>query len=149
MLKLSETYADISTGPLSLLLWLGMPVQRAVLITASVFTVLGIVLLWFWRRSPLLVQFAIAAVCGRMFTYHKFYDNLMLIFLLVALGVLAIRTVRPIHVFTFLAVWVTLLLPTKIIEITAMKFALVTIWLGGLAVLLAATPTGARAENQM
>lgn len=148
MLKISETYADISTGPLNLLLAMGVPTQKAVLITAAVFSALAVILLWIWRGAPLLVQFAIAAVCGRLFTYHKFYDNLMLIFLLIALGELAVRTVRPIHIATFLAVWTTLLAPTTIIEITAMKFVIVIVWLMGLGVLLAATPTSTPKETQ-
>ena len=69
------------------------------------------VLMWLWRNSSTLTLFAIAATTGRLWAYHRPYDDVMLIFLIVALGKL-VMTHRSIGtVFAFCLVGLSLWAP--------------------------------------
>jgi len=46
-------------------------------------------LLYLWRQAPIITHFAIASVAARFWTYHSNYDNVIVAFLLLALGYLA------------------------------------------------------------
>ena len=54
---------------------------------------------WIIYRSPhvsWLGIFAVASVASRLWTYHREYDNIVLVFLLAALGICAIQIRKPI-----------------------------------------------------
>ncbi len=57
-------------------------------VSQNVFTAIVIAgttaLLWWLRHEPLVVLFGLASVGARFWTYHRFYDNILLVFLLLA-----------------------------------------------------------------
>jgi hypothetical protein len=82
---------------------LGMDGDAALKLGALIAVLVGLCLLYICRESSLLVNFAIVAYVSRMWTYHSDYDDMILLFLLLAVGVSAIqRTSR--------ACWVSFLL---------------------------------------
>jgi hypothetical protein len=95
-----------------------------------------------WRHLPLLHLSAISMVLARTLTYHRRYDDLMLVFLLLALLEVAFRTRRRLvivaFVLTAVSVWMPLNQPLE--RFPPVFYGRCLIWLGGLAVLLAATP---------
>jgi Glycosyltransferase family 87 len=86
----AEIYVKDSPTPLKALTMLRMSRHSATWVNAAVVAAIGAVLLWIKRRDSMLAQFAIACVIARFWTYHLFYDDSMMMFLLVDLGVRAI-----------------------------------------------------------
>lgn len=103
----------------------------------------GLVVAWMlWRRdTPVAIHFAVAAVAARLWTYHRAYDNLMLLFLLVPLGVIALEREQWRWWTVFLAVGSTLWLPTRACALVPIQVAQHAVWIGGLAALLMARAT--------
>lgn len=86
------------------------------------------------RRRPMLDLFAVAAVAGRLWSYHKNYDNMMLVFLLAALGVRVIRPgVSSWTVAAFVAAGVSLGTPAGLTESAGFLSFQIVAWLAGLA----------------
>jgi hypothetical protein len=123
-------------GPLSMLVGVGLPTRTALLVTALVFGGIGAGLIFWWRKAETLVLFAIAAVAGRLGSYHQLYDNGMLLFLLLALGVNAARKQDRLGVVGFLVVGVSLWAPGRFCDWTMFQVFQILAWLFGLIVLL-------------
>jgi hypothetical protein len=85
---------------------------------------------------PLLQHFAVAAVAGRLWTYHRDYDNGMLLFLLVAVGRLALERGSPWRLLAFLAVGASLWAPARLTAAMPVPLAQHLVWIAGLAWLL-------------
>lgn len=140
-----QPYMQVGYGPMNLLMSAGLPQSVALPLTAATFGLTAAIVTWLWAKSPSLNQYAIAAVAGRLWTYHQLYDNLMLVFLLLALGDLALRTGSKLHWFGFVAVGISLWAPGRWCDFVAFQNFQMLIWIAGLAVLLAATyPTKRR-----
>jgi hypothetical protein len=88
----AEIYVKDSPTPLKALTVLGMSRHSATRVNAAVVAAVGAILLWIKRCDSLLTQFAIACVIARFWTYHLFYDDSMMLFLLVGLGVRAVSS---------------------------------------------------------
>ncbi len=73
-------------GPLQWSVGLGLPQNVAIAVMAGVFGLLATGCAAALRSRSTLQLFALMAVAGRMWTYHQQYDNVMLVFLLIALG---------------------------------------------------------------
>jgi hypothetical protein len=105
-------------------------------------------LMSFWRNSSTLTLFAIAATMGRLWSYHRPYDDVMLIFLLVALGKLALthRSLGTVVAFCLvgLSLWAPL---TDNFPPMPVQIAMISSWLFGLAILLAAEPRTGQVED--
>jgi len=124
-------------GPLRLLLTLGVPRGRAIPALAAVFVSGGALLLHRFRRAPVSLQLAIACVSGRLWTYHRRYDDVMLVFLLVPLGLRALERRRPLDWLAFTLVGLTLWPPFRESDHGPWLIALKSsIWLGALTWLL-------------
>ena len=93
-----------------------------------------------WRQSTndLLATFAIASVAGRLWTYHKNYDNVMLVFLLVALARTAWQRDRStVARWMFWVVGISLWTPSSLaVHLPFQIFAMVA-WIVGAAVIAA------------
>ena len=99
----------------------------------------ALVLMSLCRKCSILLLFAIAAVLGRMWTYHNIYDNTMLLFLLVYLGVASVRDQPKIQsVAVFLLVGATLWSPVTYTGhgFLPLQIAHLLIWLLGLLTVL-------------
>lgn len=107
-------------------------------IAAALVTVPGLALMWSTRRS-LPMTFAVAALWGRLWTYHKSYDDVMLAFLMVPLGVAALRrggVSWALVVFGLMGVleWI----PGRILAMEPVQIAQLVVWPCALAALCTA-----------
>lgn len=109
----SAGWVPADSGPLRLLLELGVPQRAAVPLCAATALGVGSVVLWRFRRQPILVKGAILAVLARLWTYHRRYDDVLLVFLLMPLGVHALERRTPSAWLSFFAVGLTLWLPLR------------------------------------
>lgn len=139
----------ISDSPLQLLVIAGVKPRLATVVMGLGGALLALLLMFRWRHSSPLALFAIASVLGRLVTYHHRYDNVMLVFLLVALGKAVLEQPSKWTIGAFVLVGLTLWLPgpaggTGLVEsdgLTITYFVAQTvIWLAGLAVVLAREP---------
>ena len=109
MMRWGQVYVREAYGPLNFLLAGGVDREVAILLTAGVFLGFASVALWVRREDGLLCQFAIAALAGRLWTYHKVLDDVMLVFVLVAVGdrwlVRSQRGARLMFVLLGLSLW--------------------------------------------
>jgi hypothetical protein len=132
-----------------LLLNLGMEQQVAAPLTIVLGLVSTLVIMWLWRNSPTLTLFAVAATIGRIWTYHQTPDNVMLIFLVVALGKLVLDHRSIWTVIAFFAVACSLTIRFQFHTIAYplwAAFAQMSSWLFGMAVLLTAQSRFSRHE---
>jgi hypothetical protein len=90
------------------------------------------------QHTSLLTLFACAAVIGRVFTYHRPYDDLMLVFLLLALLTLAFSYPSRLNIIIVSLVGLTLWLPLSIQNLASPYWSIFqnTIWLIALVYLL-------------
>ncbi len=140
MLRGGQEFVHDSYGPMNALLYLGVPPVAAQLVTAVGCVAAAAALIALWRRATLLVTFAIAAVAARLWSYHHLYDNIVLVFLLIALGELAWRRPGIATTAAFLAVGVSLWAPGKLSDLLPFQIFQMLAWVLGLAFLLACTP---------
>jgi hypothetical protein len=75
-----------------------------------------LVLTWWWivyvsHRATLLDHMAIAGLAARLFTYHRPYDDLLLVFLLLALAIRCMNRPTPSLIMSLLVVGLSLWLP--------------------------------------
>jgi len=122
----------------------------AVLVTAVVTTAAAMLLLLVWITASVLTHFAIAGVAARMWTYHSHYDNLILIFLLLALGVQAVRHHRWLGWFGFVLMGFSLWPPARIAELAAFQDFQWAAWVASLGLLLFLEwPGSRRSQNDL
>jgi phosphate starvation-inducible membrane PsiE len=108
------------------------------------------VLMWLWQNSSTLTLFAIVATTGRLWSYHRPYDDVMLIFLIVALGKLVITHRSMGTVFAFCLVGLSLWAPfPKAFPPLPVQIAIISSWLFGLAVLLMWEPRADQIKDQI
>ena len=89
-------------------------------------------------RPSLPLAFAVASVWGRLWTYHKSYDDLMLVFVLVPLGAYALgRVPSRTAMAAFLAMGVLAWIPGRLLALVEVQVLQLAIWPVALAVLLA------------
>jgi hypothetical protein len=125
------------TGILRLLLLAGVPRGPAISGLAVTSLVVGTVLYAVHRERSLPVQAAIACVVARMWAYHRRYDDMLLVFLLVPLALAAFERPTRGAWLAFVSVGVTLWLPFREVDHGALLvLAKVLVWFGGLAWLL-------------
>lgn len=135
-------------GPYQVLVEAGLP-ERAVLIgTALGFGGAAAAAIALLRDRPLIVLFAIAAAAGRLWSYHQLYDNLMIVFLLVAVGELALRSGARPALIMFLLVGVTVWAPGRFCDVAAFQWFQMLAWVAGAVMVATASARavgGARA----
>ena len=97
---------------------------------AAVVLVVGGAALFALRGRGLLVQFAVAAVVARLWAYHLYYDDAVLIFPLVYLAAEAQRTRSPAAVTGFLTLCLSLWLPGRLGQIRPVQAFHLLVWTG-------------------
>ncbi len=135
----------------SLLMEIGVDFKTATQLAAGLGLLSTLVLMWLWRNGSTLTLFAIAATIGRLWAYHRPTDDVMLVFLLIALGKLVLTKRSPSAVFVFSLVGLSLWFPTTLLPYSAapaVEIIQVPTWLFGLTVLLAWQPRSERLDVQ-
>jgi Glycosyltransferase family 87 len=124
-------------------------------LATRVLAVLGLVatgaIAWMWRDGTSLAMFAIATTVGRLWTYHHSYDNVSLIFLLVALGKAMLMRNSFWTAAGFWVVGASLWTPPRLIPgggtSLAGQVCQMMSWMAGLTILLAGERAAARSER--
>jgi hypothetical protein len=80
------------------------------------------------RKSSLLTLFGLATVGARLFTYHRHYDEAIIVFLLVALAALAARSGRAILWLAAAATYLSLGPPASILAIPVLQWLALVLW---------------------
>lgn len=119
---------------------LGVPPRLVNPMAALLVTVPGVAAMLMARRS-LPLAFAVAALWGRLWTYHKSYDDIMLVFVMVPLGLLAFRESRmsPAGLAGFAAMGLLAWIPGRVLNLEPVQMAQLLVWpLALLVVVIAA-----------
>ena len=136
MVHMGGSIADHGTwGVTELLLELGLTGSQATLTAMALVLAVTLPLLALWPDKSLASAFAVTAVAGRLWTYHKNYDNVMLVFLLIALGARALDRKRLAAIVGFLIAGVFLWLPPRLAAPSSVQVAQAFAWPVGLAAL--------------
>lgn len=126
------------TGLIRVLLEAGVPGGAASLGALTLGALAALALSWRFRAASTLALAALLCVCGRLWIYHRRYDDTMLAFLLLALGALALRRRRWPAWLAFALVGASLWAPTKMVWQGAPLISLrLACWGAGLGYLLA------------
>ena len=115
---------------------IGLNPKYGVLLIAILTGLGAIILMWSFRHEPLEVHFAIAAIANRLGTYHHPYDNLIILFLLIPLGVMACRTNERIAIVGFFLVGLSLWYPVKWSHVALYQNFQMLAWVVGLVIFL-------------
>jgi len=122
----------------------GMSAGDAIKMTAVATTIAAMVLLYVWRSASMLVLFAVAGMAARIWTYHNHYDNLIVVFLMLALGVHGLRHKRWSAWAGFVVVGLSLWFPARLTQVQAYHNFQWVAWCAGLALLLILEWPGSR-----
>ncbi|WP_406700198.1 glycosyltransferase 87 family protein [Singulisphaera sp. Ch08] len=144
------TGGSTAYGPVNIALLCEIPESVAMVGTAVTGLGFCFVLTWIFRDSQAFIQLAIASTMGYFWTVHRAYDDVMLVFLLIALGELALRDRRSGSSAMFLLAAILFWAPPSVSENAYFGYFKVSVWAWGLAYLLARDrtlrpgPTGSR-----
>jgi hypothetical protein len=127
-------------GPFNWIAATGIAASSAMLITMGVTTAVTLLLLALWRKASWLTLFAIAGVGSRLWTYHRDFDNLVLVFLMVALGLSALMRHRVPAMIGFLLMGFSLWPPGRVVAVPAYQIVQCLAWVACLGILLSETP---------
>lgn len=125
--------------------WLGdagLPESTALAAAAIIVGVAALWTIWVLRHRPRIVLFAIAAVAARLWSYHQLYDNVMLVFVLIAAGELAAGSRDWRATATFAAVGLSIWLPGRFCDFAVFQWFQMLVWMAGAGVIATTFPQG-------
>jgi hypothetical protein len=111
--------------------YIGIEPLPATIILATISLIFLAIIMYKFRDLSMLSLFALASVVGRLFTYHLSYDNVMLIFLLLALLDIVLSKPKFYNTLMLALVLLSLLIPAQITNLTSVKIAQAAIWIIG------------------
>ncbi len=136
MVRSSATFQESGYSLNNLLELFGMGIQPATKLAALASLSLAMGILFLWRSASMLTHYAIVALATRAWCYHRLYDNLILVFILLELGLIAWRTRSRLAFWSFILFGITLWAPGRIIHVRHSMIVQWMIWIEGLTVLL-------------
>ena len=128
---------DGTMGLTHSLIDLGFDRRVATLAGVALVMVPAVAIMFRQRHNDLLTGFATAAVAGRLWTYHRPYDNVMLVFLLVALAKAAMDSSRP--RWGWLGFWlvgISIWVPVSVSNLSLFQVYQHVAWVGGVVLLM-------------
>jgi hypothetical protein len=132
---------DGTYGVMDLLAAMDVAASTQVLITPLIVAVPGVLLTLLVRRS-LPLAFAVAAVWGRLWTYHKTYDDVMLALLLVPIGLIAFTGKSRASLVAFWLLAVLLWLPGRVVVFERVQMLQLIAWPLALGLLMVVSRRG-------
>ena len=129
MIKVSKYYVNSGYSGINVLTNLGINPATATILLAIVGTAIVISLFYLFKDHSLLFLFAIASVIGRLWTYHLIYDNVMLVFLLLAVINLALSKPNKPNILILSLVLLSLSLPAKVTDLPFAQIIQSIIWI--------------------
>jgi glycosyl transferase family 87 len=136
MMRGGERFAETGYGPVSIAIGLGMKPRMATPLIALTGAALALAICAKYRHRPALDLFAVAGVAARLWTYHQTYDNLSVVFLLVALSRIAWTRGTLSTAITLSLVGASLWMPAKFTDLLWFQVIQCLVWIGGTAVML-------------
>ena len=137
MVRSAQTWAGKGSGPINLLFDAGFDPRKTMLGVAAGSVILATPLMWVLRRAPLLTLFAVAAVCSRVWTYHRAYDDAIMVFVLIAIGIQAHRTNSSFDWALFFLTSLTLWLPPRYMNPQLFTTGQLVVWIAALSRIVA------------
>lgn len=137
MMHGSESFVQTGYGPVAAALALGMKAQFATPLIAVFVVAISLPIIMQYRRRPALQLFAVVGVVARFWSYHKAYDNLSIVFLLVALSKLGWERPTRVTVVSLAAVGASLWLPARVTDLFCFQIVQCLVWIAGVGVMLA------------
>ncbi|NJM19915.1 MAG: DUF2029 domain-containing protein [Richelia sp. RM2_1_2] len=125
----SKYFADKGYSGIHLFTALGFDPKQATLFLGIIGILIITIVIYLCRNYSLLNLFAICCVIGRVFTYHRIYDNPMLIFLLLAMIKITFENTSKLNVFFLSLVSLSLWLPAIVIDFANLEFVQLIIWI--------------------
>ena len=126
-------------GLLNVLEYCGVSQHVGIVLVAITLGLLAVILTFYLRRAPYFLLFAILCVIARFWSYHQWYDNGMLLFLLIAFYRFAGssgQACRTIALSFFGLVGVTLWAPGRCVLIESFQFFQFSIWVLSVIILI-------------
>lgn len=128
---------DDGFSGINILMNVGINREFAIGILIAIAAVIGAMILWKLHDTPLLILFASASVIGRVLIYHRSYDDVMLVFLLLALLQQAFQCLNRYIFASVLLVGLSLWTPLSLqIKIPYWSTFQMLVWVGSLAYLM-------------
>jgi hypothetical protein len=136
MITVSQYYVNSGYSGINVLTNFGINPLMATMLLAVLATAIIIGIFYLFKDNSLLFFFAIVSVMGRLWTYHLIYDNVMLIFLLLALINLTFNQSNKSNILILTLVLLSLSLPAKVTDLPFAQIIQSTIWIVGFFYLL-------------
>jgi hypothetical protein len=115
---------------------LGISDSTTLVVTAIWGLVLSFLVMWAFRKLDLVSLLGVASVFGYLWTVHFAYDDVMIAFLLIAIGHLALRESKLFNGIVFGLVGISLWLPPRISVIPYVRYCQLIVWTFALIYLL-------------
>lgn len=129
VLGVSKYYAHTGYSSINVLLKLGISPIVAILGSISIFSVITLILFNRFKEHSLLLLFAIVSLAGRLATYHLPYDNVMLIFLVLALVQLAFKVPSKSNIAILTLLVLSLVIPGRFMNSAFAQVVQISAWL--------------------
>lgn len=129
MFKKSEYFVSSGFSGINILMSMGLGARFTTLLLFIGGMVLMIFAAWELQNYSLLSIFAVASVIGRIWTYHYHYDNVMLLFLVVALLKITVARFPKLGTYLLSLVLLSLVLPPRFIAGDLAQLAQFVIWI--------------------
>jgi hypothetical protein len=123
-------------GAVAIALLLGISEQIVLTVTAITGLVVSFLVMRAFRQSHLIILLGTASVLGHLWTVHRVHDDVMMAFLLIASGHLALRESSLPNNIVFALVAISLWLPPSVSAITYIGYSQLLIWIFSLVYLL-------------
>ncbi|BAQ61774.1 hypothetical protein GM3708_2180 [Geminocystis sp. NIES-3708] len=115
--KQSNFFTAQGNSLVNLFLPLGISPNNATIILGVLGIIICLTVFYLYRNYSLLTLFAIASIMGRVCFYHLIYDNVMIVFLLLALLELTFKNPDKLNFIVLLIVGITLWIPAKAVNL--------------------------------
>lgn len=132
IIKQSKYFADKGYSGIHAFTALGLDPRQATILLGILGILAITIIIYLCRNYSLLNLFAICCVIGRVCTYHRIYDNLMLMFLLLAIIKITFDNFNKLNIFFLTLVSLSLWLPAILIDFANLEFIQIVIWIAAL-----------------
>ncbi len=136
ILNQSKHFADKGYSGIHAFTALGFDPKQATILLGIIGILTIAIIAYLCRNYSLLNLFAICSVIGRVCTYHRIYDNLMLMFLLLAIIKITFDNLNKLNILFLTLVSLSLWLPAIIIDFANLELAQILIWIAALGHIL-------------
>ncbi|MBV6623489.1 MAG: DUF2029 domain-containing protein [Rivularia sp. (in: Bacteria)] len=133
----SKYFADKGYSAIGFVTALGLDPKQATVLLGIIGLLAVSIIIYLCRNYSLLNLFAICSVIGRVCIYHRHYDNVMLIFLLLAAIKLFFDKPNKLNILFVSLLGFSLWVPARIIDYFSLEFLPIIIWIAALGHILA------------